>query len=159
MAKEEAAGERKDKEAAQLLNRLYAERDELTSRLVQMRAAFAPLEKERQKSFCNWQPTTLVIGGVVLVLLFGLLVVLDKLMVFEVASWVPYVTLVTLACALIGAGVAINTEERRNRRKDKAFAKWEKDNGTYKELKEQIEEAENDLQFCKNQIKNSTAQK
>lgn len=158
-AKEEAATERRDKEAAQLLNKLYAERDELNSKLVQMRATLSPLEKDRQKSFCNWQPTTLVICGVVLVLIFGALVVLDKLKVYEVASWVPYVTLVTLACALIGAGVAINTEDRRNRRKEKAFAKWEKVNSAYKDLMEQIAELENDLQFCKNQIKNSTAQK
>lgn len=158
-AKEEAATERRDKEAAQLLNKLYAERDELNSKLVQMRATLSPLEKDRQKSFCNWQPTTLVICGVVLVLVFGALVVLDKLKVYEVTSWVPYVTLVTLACALIGAGVAINTEDRRNRRKEKAFAKWEKVNSAYKDLMEQIAELENDLQFCKNQIKNSTAQK
>lgn len=150
---------RKQKTMAETKNQLYEMRDKLEDELVGLRATFKTLDDKRSASFCNWQPILLISIGAFFAVVFVVLVGLDKAKVYMVESWPPFVGLVTLACGLIGAGIAINTDERRNRRKNKAFAKWEvlEENKDYKALKEQIAKKEEDLSVCKNLIKNPTS--
>lgn len=161
LAKERATKDelRKQKTMAETKNQLYEKRDKLQDELVGLRASFKHFDDQRTASFCNWQPILLISIGGLLAFIFVVLVVLDKADIYKVTAWPPYVGLVTLACGLIGAGIAINTDERRNRRRNIAYEKWEslEDNKDYKALKEQIEKKEEDLSVCNNLIKNPTS--
>lgn len=145
-------------EAAEHLNNLYAKRDALTEKLAQLKATIEPLEKDRNSSFSYRTPMVLMVLGVISIVMFGVLIVLDKTGVLKVESWELYITLVSIGGILVASSFALNSEERRKRLREEAYAEWDEKHPSYLQLNAQIEDTKGELDLAKREIKNSTAQ-
>ena len=140
------------------MNNLYAKRDVLTEKLAQLKATIEPLEKDRNSSFIYRTPMVLMVLGVISIVMFGVLIVLDKTGVLKVESWELYITLVTIGGILVASSFALNSEERRKRLREEAYAEWDEKHPSYLQLNAQIEDTKGELDLAKREIKNSTAQ-
>lgn len=158
-AKEEAEKLNKEKSVAEKLNGLYAEKEKLEEKLVQLKGTIEPLELNRSKSFSyNWPKWILGIG-VAIIAVTVILLVLDKAQVFAFMSWEASAVVIAIGGIMIASALALNTEDRVKKLRENAFATWDKEHPSYPKLIEQINEAEEELKLTKREIKNSTAQK
>lgn len=152
-ANEENAQLQKEKEKSNRLNTLYVDRDELSDRLVHIKATLEPLEKERCNSFKNWIPSMLLIIGIASIVALGVLIILNKTQVLIINSWELYSTLLlSFGGILITASLTLNSEDRKNSRREKAYAVWDKNHSDYLQLKGQIRDTEEKLKLIKEEI-------
>lgn len=152
-AKNEVSKLQKEKDESNRLNSLYAKRDELTEILVQYRAMLVPLENERVKCYKNRLSSWLMILGIGLLIIFGLLTILNKLGVVTFMDCEIYAIMVAIGGILITSSFALNTEDRQKRLREEACAKWDQKNPSFGELKTKIEDAEEELNLTKKEIK------
>lgn len=138
-----------EKEKANLLNTLYAKRDELNDKLVHLNATLEPLDKERCNSYKYRTPLILMLLGVVSVIISVVLFILNISNVLTINMW-SY--LITLGGILIPVSLTLNSEDRKKLRKAKAYAEWEKHNPCYLQLKTQINDIEERLRQTKEEI-------
>jgi hypothetical protein len=150
----QAEEERKSKVAALDKITYYQKRDNLTENITKMKASLKPYEDDRKKSFCNWQPHAVFALGILLILCFVVVFFVNKFTNHHVNQWTPYSVLIIVGCMLIPLGVHINTNECKNRRRDKAYAKWQTKAGNemYAKLKELIAKDEASLNNCNNKL-------
>lgn len=158
-AKEEAAKEIEEKKAAQKLNLLYAHRDEINEKLVQLKATIEPLEINRGKSFSYRWPKWLMICGIAIIIAAVILLILDKAQVFAFMSWEASAVIVTVSGIMIASALTLGSEDRLIKHREKTYAIWDEEHPSYPKLKEQISELEEELRFTKREIKNSKTQK
>ena len=153
-ATEENARLKIETEKSYRLNTLYADRDKLTKKFDHLKATLEPLEKERSNSYKYRTPKVLNILGIVFIATFLLLVVLNFTNVVIIDSWELYITLITLGIFFIGTSLTLNSEDRKNSRKEKAYAVWDKNHPSYVKLKEQQHDVEEKLKLTKEEICN-----
>ena len=134
---------------ASRLNILYADRYDLEAKLVHLKATLAPMEIERRNTYKFRTPLILMILGILS--LFGsvLLLILNVANVLNNNLW-GY--LITLGGILIPVSLTLNSEERVMRRKEKAYAEWDKINPCYLQLKDQIRDIKDKLEQTKKDI-------
>lgn len=152
--RERAEKERKEREHTDMVNRLYEKKSMLENNLFIYNSNLKPLMLSRAKSFKNWQPWGFHISSILLILGFVALVILEHKEVITIGNWIPYAAIITVACALFAAGIAINTNERRDRRKENAYRKWENcpNNSLYQDLMLKIENTKEDIKYVENQL-------
>ncbi len=142
-------------EKASRLNALYADRDELSNKLVHLMATIAPMEKDRNNSYKNTLPLLLMIIGVGLIIIFAVLVVLNIISVLTINSWDLFITIfITLGIFAITTSLTLNSEERKTRLKKEAYEKWDKNHPDYSHLKGQMSEIEEKLKLTNKEINN-----
>lgn len=156
-ANAEKAKLKKEKEKSDRLNTLYSDRDELTDKIIHLRAMLDPLEKARCDSYKNKTPWVLMILGIVCFATFGVLVVLNITKVVEIDSWDLSLARVTLGVFLITTSLTLNSEDRKKSRKEKAYAEWDKNHPNYTQLKGQIHGIEEKLRLAKEEISSITS--
>ena len=139
-----------EKEKSDRLNTLYADRDDLSNKIVHLKATLEPLEKERS-GFCKYRiPLILMISGITSILAFVVLVILDMTNVLKINSW--ELSLVPLGGILIAASLTLNSEDRKKSRREKAYAVWDKNHPNYLQLKGQIRDIEERLRLTNEEI-------
>ena len=119
-------------------------RDELRKDLEKVESELAPLEKEREKSFCIRKPNWLIAIGIFLflctaaVIVFG--IALEK-------YWMIAIGTVPTALGIFFCGRANTLNDKITERKSAAYEKWESapENKKYKLLEEQRMEIKNEL--------------
>lgn len=158
-AKQEAAKELQDKNAAQKLNQLYAHRDELDEKLVGLKATLEPLEANRNNAFSYSLPKWLLGCGIAIIVATVVLLVLDKAGILSFMSWEASAVIVAIGGILIGAALTLGAEDRVKKFREKAYKQWDEEHPSYPKLIAQIAETEEELRFTKREIKNSTSQK
>lgn len=158
-AREEAAKEMQDKNAAQRLNQLYAHRDELDEKLVGLKATLEPLEVNRNKAFRYTLPKWILGAGVAIIAITVILLVLDKAGIFTFMTWEASAVVVAIGGILIGAAFTLGAEDRVKKLREKAYTLWDEELPSYPKLIAQIADMEEELRFVKREIKNSTSQK
>lgn len=158
-AKQEAAKELQDKNAAQKLNQLYAHRDELDEKLVGLKATLEPLEANRNNAFSYSLPKWLLGCGIAIIVATVVLLVLDKAGILSFMSWEASAVVVAIGGILIGAALTLGAEDRVKKLREKAYDQWDAEHPSYPKLIAQIAEVEEELRFTKREIKNSTSKK
>ena len=153
--KEEKEKLEKEKEKSDRLNNLYTDRDKLTEKFVHLKATLEPLEKERCDCYKYHTPSVLMIIGIVFIAIFGVLVVLNITRTLTIDSWELYITLVPLGGILIATSLALNSEDRKKRLKEDAYAKWDRNHPNYLQLKAKKEEIEEEIKVTNREINNT----
>lgn len=153
--KEEKEKLEKEKEKSDRLNNLYTDRDKLTEKFVHLKATLEPLEKERCDCYKYHTPSVLMIIGIVIIAIFGVLVVLNITRTLTIDSWELYITLVPLGGILIATSLALNSEDRKKRLKEDAYAKWDRNHPNYLQLKAKKEEIEEEIKVTNREINNT----
>ncbi len=153
-ARDEVATLKDEKDKSDKLNTLYAKRDGIDEKLVQLKAMIEPLETSKYACFSYHWPVCIRIAGIVIVVAAVVLLLLDKLVhVFSFMTWGSVGVIVALGSIMITYSFNIGSEERVNKRRDKAYAAWDKEHPNYLQLKGQIEETEDELKRIKLELK------
>lgn len=157
---EEIAKLREEKKESDKLNALYAKRDSLEEKLVQLKSVIDPLETKRCSSFSYRCPMILRIIGISLIVVVVLLLIIDKVVnLFTFITWGAAGVIVAVGGIITTYAFNIGSEEKVNKRREQAFAIWDKEHSNYSQLKVQIEETEKELNRTKLAIRDSSTQK
>lgn len=98
--------------------------------------------------------------GISLIVVVVLLLIIDKVVnLFTFITWGAAGVIVAVGGIIITYAFNIGSEEKVNKRREQAFAIWDKEHSNYSQLKVQIEETEKELNRTKLAIRDSSTQK
>lgn len=123
--KKELAREKAGRETAEKKVRLLEKKEEIRKEIERKEADIVPLEKNREKYFCDWQPWALIIPGIILI--FAAIVTYCfpefriPLTFWKAVNWGG----LAIGIALITWGININDKGREEKRRQKAYKKWD----------------------------------
>lgn len=148
----EHESEKEARKRAERINHLYKKRDKVKRTIEHIEADILPYEMLKERSFCNWQPTTCfcmsAISVICLVVMWVLYFYIANSMIFfsENKAFITTV-LIGLATLFATIGIHYNTKESIDRRENEAKEKWEskEENAKYKILLYDLSEEQQKL--------------
>ena len=141
-----------EKRDSMRLNQLYVKRDGLKADLKLATTEIGVLEEERKRSFKNNAPMYWMLLGLVLVIVFGVLALVEKVWLVSYLSWQGQALLVVCGIISVAISFALNTETRRERKKEEAYRLWEDMHPEYSITKNRLMAVEEELKACQKEI-------
>ena len=148
---------KKAKDEADKKNALYVRREELEMEIAELEKKLRPMEIKRKASFDNRVPNLLQVFAPLLMFssMFAIVVRFDK--EGTMRNIVYCVILFILGCICYAVGRYLNSPDRKNARREAAYLKWESqpENAEYQELCNKKVKLEEELNACKELLRNS----